>query len=89
MNTRRSFLTSIGSFAAAPLLARDFGPGAAPVRYREPHVIALDKAFEKYKIGSSPIERLHTGIYWAEGLAWSGWGQYLVWGDIPNNVQHR
>ena len=89
MNTRRSFLTSIGSFAAAPLLARDFGPGAAPVRYPEPDVIALDKAFEKYKIGSAPIERLHTGMYWAEGPAWSGWGQYLVWSDIPNNVQHR
>ncbi len=89
MTTRRSFLASIGAFAAAPLLARDFGPGAAPVRYPEPDVIALDKAFEKYKIGSAPIERLHTGMYWAEGPAWSGWGQYLVWSDIPNNVQHR
>jgi gluconolactonase len=28
-------------------------------------------------------------MYWAEGPAWSGWGQYLVWSDIPNNVQHR
>ena len=89
MTTRRSFLTSISSLAATPLLARDFGPGAAPVRYPEPDVIALDKAFEKYKIGSAPIERLHTGMYWAEGPAWSGWGQYLVWSDIPNNVQHR
>ena len=89
MTTRRSFLTSISSLAATPLLSRDFGPGAAPVRYPEPDVIALDKAFEKYKIGSAPIERLHTGMYWAEGPAWSGWGQYLVWSDIPNNVQHR
>lgn len=87
--TRRSFLTSLSSLAAAPLLARDFGPGAPPVRYPEPDVIALDKAFEKYKIGSAPIERLYTGMYWAEGPAWSGWGQYLVWSDIPNNVQHR
>lgn len=87
--TRRSFLTSLSSLAAAPLLARDFGPGAPPVRYPEPDVIAIDKAFEKYKIGSAPIERLYTGMYWAEGPAWSGWGQYLVWSDIPNNVQHR
>ena len=86
---RRSFLTSLGTLAAAPLFARDFGPGVAPVRYPEPDVIALDKSFEKYKIGSAPIERLHTGMYWAEGPAWSGWGQYLVWSDIPNNVQHR
>ena len=52
MTTRRSFLTSISSLAATPLFARDYGPGAAPVRYPEPDVIALDKAFEKYKIGS-------------------------------------
>jgi gluconolactonase len=89
MHSRRSFLASLSTLAATPLLARDFGPNAAPVRYPEPDVIALDKAFEKYKVGSAPIERLHTGMYWAEGPAWSGWGQYLVWSDIPNNVQHR
>lgn len=89
MHTRRSFLASLSAFTVAPLLARDFTPGAPPVRYPEPDVIVLDKAFEKYKVGSAPIERLHTGMYWAEGPAWSGWGQYLVWSDIPNNVQHR
>jgi gluconolactonase len=26
---------------------------------------------------------------WAEGTAWSGPGRYLVWSDIPNNVQMR
>ncbi len=87
--SRRSFLTTLGTLAATPLLARDFGPGAAPVRYPEPDVVALDPAFAKYKIAMSPIERLHTGMYWAEGPAWSGWGNYLVWSDIPNDVQHR
>ena len=89
MHTRRSFLASLPTLAAVPLLARDFSKDAPPVRYPEPDVIVLDKAFEKYKVGSAPIERLHTGMYWAEGPAWSGWGQYLVWSDIPNNVQHR
>ncbi len=89
MHTRRSFLAFLPTLAAAPLLARDFSKDAPPVRYPEPDVIVLDKAFEKYKVGSAPIERLHTGMYWAEGPAWSGWGQYLVWSDIPNNVQHR
>lgn len=28
-------------------------------------------------------------MLWAEGLAWSGTGGYLMWSDIPNNVQHR
>lgn len=87
--SRRSFLTALGTAAAAPLLARDFGAGAPPQRYPEPDVIPLDDAFKKYKIGSSPIQRLHTGMLWAEGPAWSGTGGYLMWSDIPNNVQHR
>jgi gluconolactonase len=28
-------------------------------------------------------------MYWAEGPAWSGWGNYLVWSDIPSNLQYR
>jgi len=87
--TRRSFLSAVGTFAAAPLFARDFGPAAPPQRYPEPDVIALDPRFKKYKIGSAPIQRLHTGMLWAEGPAWSGTGGYLMWSDIPNNVQHR
>ena len=88
-STRRSFLTALGTLAAAPLFARDFGPGAAPVRYPEPDVIPLDPRFKKYKVGSSPITRLHTGMLWAEGPAWSGTGGYLMWSDIPNNAQMR
>ena len=87
--TRRSFLTALGTAAATPLLARDFGPSTEPVRYPEPDVIAIDDAFKKYKIGSAPIHRLHTGMLWAEGPAWSGAGGYLMWSDIPNNLQHR
>lgn len=60
------------------------------MRYPEPDVIALDKdRFGKIKIGNASIERLHTGMRWAEGPAWSGAGQYLVWSDIPNNQQLR
>jgi gluconolactonase len=74
---------------ASQLDARDFGEGAAPVRYPEPDVMVLDKRFEKYKLGSSPIRRLHTGMLWAEGPAWNGVGKYLMWSDIPNNRQMR
>jgi gluconolactonase len=87
--SRRSFLTSMGLLAGAPLWARDFGPGAPPVRYPEPDVRVLQPAFQKYKLGSAPVERLHTGMYWAEGPAWNGWGNYLIWSDIPNDLQHR
>src|SRR5213596_2643000 len=89
---RRSFLAAAGAAAASvasTALARDYGPGAQPVRYPEPDVVPLDKRFEKYKIANTPIQRLHTGMLWAEGPAWNGVGRYLLWSDIPNDVQMR
>ena len=87
--TRRDFLTTLGALAATPLFARDFSSSAAPVRYPEPDVLVLDDRFKKIKIGNASIERLHTGMRWAEGPAWSGAGQYLMWSDIPNDTQLR
>jgi gluconolactonase len=98
---RRGFLTSstagfataalaaVGSTARAQDGSRRYGPHAEPVRYPDPDVLVLDKRFAKIKIGNSPIRRLHTGMLWAEGPAWNGVGKYLVWSDIPNDVQLR
>jgi gluconolactonase len=69
--------------------ARDYGPNAQPVRYPEPDVVVLDPRFKNIKIGNTPILRLHTGMMWAEGTAWNGAGNYLMWSDIPNDVQLR
>lgn len=93
-SSRRSFLAAAGATAitAMPLFAaekRSYAPTAEPVRYPEPDVVVIDPSFSKYKIGSSPIKRLHTGTLWAEGPAWSGVGGYLIWSDIPNNIQLR
>jgi gluconolactonase len=63
--------------------------GNQPVRYPDPDVISLEKEFAKYRIGTSVIERVCTGFRWAEGPAWNGAGNYLVWSDIPNNRQMR
>jgi gluconolactonase len=63
--------------------------GQAPLQYPEPDVVALDPRFRKYIVTNTPIKRLHTGTLWAEGTAWNGVGKYLVWSDIPNNVQMR
>jgi len=91
-HNRRSFLrTAVAGAAFAPLAAnaqRDW-TGRDPVRYPDADIVVLDKRFEKYKIGNTPIQRLHTGMLWAEGTAWNGVGKYLVWSDIPNNVQMR
>lgn len=66
--------------------ARDWD---APLRYPEPDIVALDPRFRRYIIGNTPLKRLYTGTMWAEGPAWNGVGGYLVWSDIPANVQLR
>ncbi len=89
---RRSFLTAAGAGALlAPFAARaqrDWS-GKNPVRYPDPDIVVIDPRFAKYKLGNTPIQRLHVGTLWAEGPAWNGVGRYLLWSDIPNNVQLR
>ena len=72
-----------------PEVTRDWTGGGEPVRYPDPDVVALDNRFRQYIIGNTTMRRLHTGTLWAEGPAWNGVGRYLVWSDIPNNVQMR
>ncbi len=68
---------------------RDYSPNAPPVRYPDPDIIVLDPRFAQYRVGNTAIKRLWTGALWAEGPAWSGGGRYLVWSDIPNDIQLR
>jgi gluconolactonase len=44
-----------------------------------------DPRFEKYWLKLSAVERLTTGLRWAEGPVWFGDGRYLLCSDIPNN----
>jgi gluconolactonase len=68
---------------------RMYGSNAEPQRYPDPDIVVLDPRFARLKIGNAGIERLWTGALWAEGPAWNGVGRYLVWSDIPNNIQLR
>jgi gluconolactonase len=86
---RRNFLTRAATLAAVTVMApdafaRNFGRGTEPQRYPDPDIVELDKRF-KYKLGNTPIQRLHAGTLWAEGCAWNGAGRYLIWSDIPND----
>ncbi len=62
---------------------------AEPRMYPDPDIVALDPAFRSYVVFNSLIKRLHFGTSWAEGPAWNGVGRYMVWSDIPANVQMR
>jgi gluconolactonase len=102
---RRAFLaTALSTVALAPAAAQAPAPsqqpvspvptprdwsGQTPVQYPDPDIIALDNRFRRYIVNNTTIKRLHTGTLWAEGPAWNGVGRYLVWSDIPNNVQMR
>jgi len=103
MNMNRRTLLQSAAFAATSLIAgtgyaqtsepaqaltRDWS-GRNPLPYPDPDIVALDPRFRRYVVFNTPIQRLHTGTYWAEGPAWNGVGRYLVWSDIPNNVQMR
>jgi gluconolactonase len=68
---------------------RDFSPGAPPLPYPDPDVVAIDRSFNALRQFNAPIQRLWTGALWSEGPAWSSQGRYLVWSDIPNNRQLR
>jgi len=97
---RRAFLTAAAASLAAvrgraqaPQVSpaptpRDWS-GSSPVAYPDPDIVAIDPRFNRYIVRNTPIRRLHTGTFWAEGPAWNGVGRYLVWSDIPNNVQMR
>jgi gluconolactonase len=101
---RRAFLSSaLGAAATSRAAAQTAAPqqpvspvattrdwsGQQPVQYPDPDVVALDNRFRRYIVNNTVIRRLYTGTFWAEGPAWNGVGRYLLWSDIPNNVQMR
>jgi gluconolactonase len=91
--SRRRFLqvttaTGLSSLSAVALAqAFDFKPNQ---RYPDPSVLVLDPSFTKYRIYSSTVEQVGTGMRWAEGPAYfpgkkAGEPGYLICSDIPNN----
>ena len=94
--SRRSFLAATVAGAAAaqqqsvsPIPTPRDWSGHQPIQYPDPDIVALDPRFLRYIVDNTPIRRLHFGTLWAEGPAWNGSGHYLIWSDIPNNLQMR
>ncbi len=73
----------LGGHAGSALAqAFDFRPNQ---RYPDPAVQILDPAFARYRIYSSTVEQVATGMRWAEGPVYFPEGGYLLVSDIPNN----
>ena len=87
--SRRNLLAGASAAAAATLLTRAAGAQSFPFspnqRYPDPAVQILDPSFAKYRIYSSTVEQVATGMRWAEGPAYFPEGGYLLFSDIPNN----
>ena len=92
---RRSLLSATAAAAAAMLVpdvaaqSQRLPIGPEPARYPSGVWKVLDDRFRKYMIGNTPLVREWTGALWAEGPAWHGVGRYVVFSDIPHNVQLR
>jgi len=86
---RRGFLKTAAGTGLAALTSHalaqsfDFKPNQ---RYPDPAVQILDASFAKYRIYSSTLEQVATGMRWAEGPAYFPEdGGYVLVSDIPNN----
>jgi gluconolactonase len=47
--------------------------------------VVLDQRFRAMTLPNVQVEKLHTGMRWAEGPVYFGDGDFLLWSDIPNN----
>ncbi len=68
---------------------RQWGRFAPPQIYPDPDVLVIDNSFNQYLVGLTAIHRVATGFQWAEGPAWCGEGQYVVFSDVKGNTQYR
>ena len=94
-SSRRSFLSLAAAVTVSGMGARvqadEYAADAGPVRYPDYRIVQLDERFAKLKLGNTPVQRVYHSkdMLWAEGCAWNAVGRYLVWSDIPNNIQRR
>jgi gluconolactonase len=70
-----------------PTLAAGTAPAVFTphTRYPDPAVEVLHDSFLALRLYSATVERLATGLRWAEGPQWFGDGRFLLFSDIPNN----
>src|SRR6201995_5661454 len=86
--SRRDVMAGAGAVAASVVTNKAMAQSFAfkpNQRYPEPSLEILDPSFLKYRIYSSTIEQVASGMRWSEGPAYFPDGGYLLWSDIPNN----
>src|SRR5467141_2635625 len=88
-HSKRAFLKAGAGVAALAAMPRAVAQTAAAwqpsQRYPDPAVKIVDPGFARYRLGLAKVERIASGMRWAEGPVWFGDGRCLLWSDIPNN----
>src|SRR5688572_12552574 len=87
---RRSVLAAATLLGAAGIARAQSFAFTPNQRYPDPAVQILDPSFAKYRIYSSTVEQVASGMRWAEGPAYfpgasAGEPGYVLVSDIPNN----
>src|SRR5215210_6803077 len=82
---RRSFISRSAAFGALTALPRALADWQPSPRYPDPLIKVIDPSFAKYRLPLAKVEKIASGMRWAEGPVWIGDGRYLLWSDIPNN----
>lgn len=78
---RRTFIV-----AAAATLPRMASAAWEPSRrLPDPAIEILDPAFARYRLASAAVERVATGLRWAEGPVWFGDMGLLLFSDVTND----
>jgi gluconolactonase len=84
-SSRRSFLAACGALAGSAAARPSGQQWQESQRYPDSRIEIIDAGFVRYRINTAKVERIATGMRWAEGPVWFGDGRYLLWSDIPNN----
>lgn len=86
--SRRSVFAGASAVAVTGVAGRAMAQSFAFTpnqRYPDPAVQILDPSFAKYRLYSSTVEQVATGMRWAEGPVYFPEGGYVLVSDIPNN----
>jgi gluconolactonase len=84
---RRTFLAA-GS-ALGVTASRAVADWQSSPRYPDPLIKIIHPSFAKYRLNLAKVERIATGMRWAEGPVWFGDGRFLLWSDLPNDRMMR
>ena len=79
--TRRSFLSRSAAFGALAALPRALADWQPSQRYPDPLIKVIDPSFAKYRLALAKVEKIASGMRWAEGPVWFGDGRQAVMTD--------